>query len=136
MLADSHYCPMCGAVHGGEAEAEAIAEVAAVEEVSRADVEIARINADRDIRLARINAGVLDQERDAELAHAEGKAEGVVETLETLAPDPEPAPVVVEADPEPEPELVPEVPAPPVDDDHQDHEPRPPKSRGLGMWGG
>jgi len=122
---------MCGVHHEGEAETEAVAEVAAVEEITRADVEIARINADKEIRLAKIAAGIAESETQIEAAHAEGRAEGMQDALDAVAPDPEPvAPVIVDA-PEPDPEPVVDPLAPPVMDSSPEHEK--PKRSSHGM---
>jgi len=92
------YCSNCGAP---------VPEVAAVtdsedaaEAVVAADVEIARINADRDIRLAQIGAGVekhvATEYAGAEAAAAEAKAD-VLDDI--LAPDePPPGDVTIVVD--------------------------------------
>lgn len=104
------FCHNCGAEQPGTAAAAA--DVAEVAQASSAEVEIARIQADRDVTLARIQAKQAQPELEADLARAEGKAE-VLE--EIIAPPPVPEePIVVAAgdpaaDPEPEPEM--EVPA-------------------------
>lgn len=136
---DEHYCPMCGEHHAGEtpAEAEAAAVIETAAEITSAEVEIARINAKRDVDLARISAGMADAERDQELAHAEGVIDGMRDVVETVAPEPEPAP-------EPDPEVV-VVNAPEADADANaedappEHGSAPPeaepkRSRSLGMW--
>jgi hypothetical protein len=131
-LAD-HYCPYCGVGHGGESEQEAAPIVVEDNTVTPAEVEIARINADKEIRLAKIAAGVLDQERDEDLARAEGRAEGMAEAIDTLTPDPDPVPVMVDS-PAPEPEAEPDVaPPPPVSDVPASAEPTKPKRSAHGM---
>lgn len=102
------YCPTCGVDHHAEPPP---AETAADElaEVTAAEVRIAEINAQRDVQLAKIGAGIAESETVADLAHAEGVAEGQADVIETLAPEPEPEPEpVVIVDPgagaEPEPE--------------------------------
>ena len=100
------FCPECGTDHhAGERQ-----ESAAV----NAEVEIARVNAKRDIEVARINAGAIRTEVEAEVEIAEVEAVAGVEAAEAVAdalteivapPEPEPAPtIVVEPEPEPEPE--------------------------------
>lgn len=104
------YCAHCGnALPEGEAaEVHAEAEAIEVAEVASAEVRIAEINAERDIKLARISAGIIDAGRDTELARAEGKAEAFEEVLAPEPADaPEPQVVVVDA---------PAEDAPPVDD--------------------
>jgi hypothetical protein len=106
-----HYCPFCGEHHtDGQAETDAAAAVTVVDETTRADVEIEKIRAKKEITLARIAAGMVDAERDEELAHAVGVAEGLVDGIQggmpEPEPEPEPEPIVVEA-PEPEPEMPP-----------------------------
>lgn len=61
------YCPHCG---NPTEEAPATAEEAAVRTASRAEVEIAQINADRDIKLARISAGAAEHADDARVEEA------------------------------------------------------------------
>lgn len=124
-----HYCSVCGDGAHSMPRDEAQAEVETAAELTAAEVEIARINADRDIKLARINAGVIETEQVAELAHAEGKAEGMAEVIEAAAPEPE-QPPVIELPPAPEPEPEPEPMQPPPADESR--EPRPPaKPKGF-----
>lgn len=127
---DEHYCPICGKFHGGDAEAEAVAEIETAAEVTGAEVRIAEIQADRDVKLARINAGIIDAERDQDLARAEGKAEALGEVI-TPPPPPDPAPVIIDA-----PEAI-------ADDQADDAPPETEGSpapapaaatRGIGMW--
>lgn len=97
------YCSSCGAA---EPDAPAIIaenpEPEAAAELTRAEVEIAKIQAERDVKLARIGAGIDDASRDQALARAQGEA-GVLKDIIT----PDPAPVVV-TDPVPVPEPEPE----------------------------
>jgi hypothetical protein len=103
------YCTHCGNPVAEEtAEPDVVVEA---EHTESADVEIARITADRDVKIAKISAGMSDVEAAVDLAHAEGVAEGVVEAL---TPEPVAAapPVVVVNDdtegmPEPPPEAEP-----------------------------
>jgi|SRR5579859_1744029 len=115
------YCPDCGHIHpaGGaapEAEAEAIAAEEAAgaaegvaETVSTAEVEIARIQADRDVTLAKIEKGIIAQEIEARETENEVKAELLDDVL--APPEPEPVPVVVEEAPA---EEIPSEEPPPV----------------------
>ena len=70
------YCPDCGTPH------ECTAEGAAV----RADVQIAKINAERDVEIARLQSkavvSVAETEAEHSAEHSEGYAEGVQDTLE------------------------------------------------------
>lgn len=117
------YCQHCGnqiaeETEAVEAEAEvALAEARGIENVADREVEIARINAKRDVDLAKIQRGIVESEtvQEAEVATAEAAA--VVDVL-TPEPEPEPEPVVV-VDAEPQAEAVaddepPEVEAAPV----------------------
>lgn len=100
------YCAHCGNALPGESvpEVQAEAEAFEVAEVATAEVRIAEIQAERDIKLARINAGLIDAERDTELARAEGKAEAFEEVLSPEPAEPaEPEVVVVDAPADPEP---------------------------------
>ncbi len=113
------FCPECGIDHHAAERAEADAAKA---ETDRA-VEIARLETKRDIEVARINAGaataISETEAEADVARAEGIAEGMETVIDSAAPDaPEPGgdPIIVtEPAPEPEPESepVPDVPPPP-----------------------
>lgn len=126
-------CPDCGEKLDAH-ELHSAPPVA--EDVIRADVEIARINADRDIQLAKLAAKVaVDEElHEAELAaaHESGRADGIETGVEIVSPEPEPVP---EPMPAPDPVVivddVPEVPAPPAAEEHRE---RKPKKTGLGMW--
>lgn len=119
------YCAHCGnPLPEAEGPAEDVTIVEAPE-VNSAEVEIAKINADRDIRIARIGAGVVESEAVVELAHAEGVAEG----LETAVAPPEPPPaepvvVVDNNDEEPEPSIPPAEP-------EEHHERKPAKKSGF-----
>lgn len=106
------YCPECGQDHHAAdveteatvaveaVEAAAAGEVGAAAEISDAQVEIARINADRDISLARISAKMADAEAAAVVEQIEVAAElGEPEAEPGL--DAEPV-VVVDADAEAE----------------------------------
>lgn len=99
-----HYCTGCGQQHGGPArESE--------------EVKIAKINADRDIEVARLARGAAKIEAEAEVEVAELATEAAVEqtAIEAEAvvevgelpepePEPEPDPVIVEtAEPDEEP---------------------------------
>jgi hypothetical protein len=129
-----HCAAVATALHGAETAIEAESETK-VEEITDAAVEIARIEANRDISLAKINRGleekIAEESAAAELVEAETKAEVLETVVETLAPDPEPvpapAPVTVVNDNEPAPELAP----PPAEEKPEHHETR---KRGLGMW--
>jgi hypothetical protein len=96
----SHICPQCGLEHDFEAA------VVETEVAGEAAVEIATIEADRDIALARIAAKAEETEDQRRIAGLEGEMRGMREMLERLMPpepepEPEPVPVVVQADPEP-----------------------------------
>ncbi len=130
-------CPDCGLDHHPEV-IEAVAEVEAAEvlaegaegaahEEGKADVEVAKVEADRDVEVARINAKVEAGWQEARVAELEGKLSGMSEVLDRLvnpaAPEPAPEPVAVEPA-EDEPPAPEEKPAPPV----------PPK-KSKGWWG-
>jgi hypothetical protein len=101
-----HYCSACGEVHGGSAGKDPA-------------VEIAKINAERDIRVAELARGESKKFVEGQIEQTGIEASAAVEeavvkaeVLEELAePEPEPEPVVIvsnEAEggaaPEPEPE--------------------------------
>ena len=128
------FCSNCG--HPQDGSITAPAEVPESDEVR-----IARIQADRDVKVAQLAA---KQEREwnesreviaeteagaaVEVAVAEAEVIGTIIAAETAEPEAEPeplpAPVIVEAEPE-------ESDAPPV---VEPSEPREPRRRGLGMW--
>jgi hypothetical protein len=104
------------------------------------DVKIAKINADRDIRVAQLAHSDVHLETEAEVEQAEVIADAEVEQtaiqaeaiIETGLPDPEPEVPVVEApvivtEPEPEPE---DTGAPP------ETEPAPREEKSAGWWAG
>jgi hypothetical protein len=128
------FCPHCGG------EVDHLVETASpVEEAVSAEVEIARINAERDVKVAQIaarqdkdwnetHAEVAEIEADAEVAAAEATAEVIGEVIaaEGDAPAEEETDpvVVVEAPPEdPEPETAP----PPAEETT-------PKETSKGWW--
>ena len=101
------YCSHCGNPLAEEtAEPDVVVEA---ERTEKPDVEIARITADRDIKIAKIQARMSDTEDALEAEHALGVAEGVTEAL-TPEPTADAPPVVVVNDdasddsPEPPPE--------------------------------
>lgn len=135
-----HVCEGCGLVHdapGGPSES--------------AELAIARVNAERDVRIAELAAradrAVATTMAEAAVEMSENEADAIQDALadeeadEHVAdaisaaaagldigqpePAPDPGPVIVNA-----PEAINED-APPV---IEEHEPEPKKSRGLGMW--
>jgi hypothetical protein len=119
------YCIHCG--HELEHEpAAAEAEAEAAEKISSDEVQIEQIRANKEVAIAKIQARVTEHveevEQAAELAHAEGKAEGL-ETAIAPEPAPEPEPVVVvNDDPEPEPSI------PPAEPEHHEERKAPKKT--------
>lgn len=129
-------CPDCGLDHHPEA-AEAVAEVEAAEviaegaegaahEEARAGVEIAKVEGETAIELARIDAKVQAGWQEERIVRVEGELAGMREVLDRLTapsdPPPSPEPVAVEPAEE-EPPAPEEKPAPPA--------PKKPK----GWWG-
>jgi hypothetical protein len=111
----SHSCADCGYEHDGPI-VEPVVEVNP-EPVAAAEVEIARIQAERDVAVARIEGNVEKGWQEQKLTELEARLAGMAETLAALAPPaPEPVPVTV-AEPEPEPvaEPVGTEPPPPVE---------------------
>lgn len=137
------YCPHCG----GEVE-HAIEIASPVEEAVSAEVEIARINAERDVKVAQIQSRqdanwnetqveVAEVEAEAEVATAEATAEIIGEVLAAEGGEPEADPAAAEGgDPDPvvvveAPDPGPEVPAPP-----QLEETKPETKKSPGYWDG
>lgn len=126
------YCPECG--HEVAAQA--------ADDAAKSDVEIARINADRDVTIARLQSKAVREENDttehvaeteaaADVGVAEAQADGVEAAAEVISGDPEPEPdgepIVVEPLPEAEPE--PDAPPPPEAEHHHAAEKKSP-----GWW--
>lgn len=125
----THLCPECGLEHAVDVDQPIIA--IDPEPAAAAEVEIARIEADRDVAVARIGAKVEEGWQEQRIAELEGRLAGMQEIIEQLTPDPEPepVPVVIEA-PEPDPVTTePTTTAPPI------VEPEPAKKRkGNPFW--
>lgn len=121
-----HFCPYCGEHHGAMEEAPVAAEVVAdvSAEEAGAAVQIAEIEADRDIRLAKIAAAAEETHDETEVEVLRAEVRTLREMIEKIVPEPEPTtpePVIVAQEvpaPEPEPEM-------PKAEDR--HEPRAPK---------
>ena len=110
-----HDCPECGLAHE-DATPVAEPEPVVVETgPNENDVEIAAIEAETAVKVAKIEADAVDDDLRAEVENLRGEMRGMREMLERLAPpEPEPEPVVVPV-PEPAP-AEPEVAAPPEAD--------------------
>jgi hypothetical protein len=138
----ANYCPECGSpLQGAPGVIEAEAAVTEVAEVTASEVRIAEINAQKEITLARIQAGTFKDETVVELAveaaHAEGEADGLrealsppdrVDVVEEGSPEPVVAPVVISDD-----HSAPEVDSPPDSEEHE-HDTHARRKSGLGMW--
>ena len=97
-------CPTCGHEEVPVVEEQPLE---ATEAVTEASVEIARIEADRDVTLAKIGAKTDETIVESEIAQLRGELAGMRELLDRIAPKTEPVedapePVVV-VNPEPEP---------------------------------
>jgi hypothetical protein len=125
----------CACVPPSEIHTEAQAEADAVAEATSADVEIARIQGDTEIKLAQIAARQADPERDAEIEALRDEVRMLKELaappMMPVAPEPAPAPVTVVNDAPVEDSL------PKPEAEHRESEDRPKKSSGggLGFWG-
>ena len=120
----------CACVPPTEAHTDAQAEADAVAEVASADVEIAKIQGDTEIKLAQIAARQADPERDAEIAALRDE----VRTLkDLLAPPMMPVP---EPEPEPAPAPVTVVNDAPVEDSLPEPEHREPEDKPKKPGGG
>lgn len=133
------FCPGCGT------DLEAPFAAAAATEVGSDEVRIAKINADRDVEVARINASlqrseletaetIAEVEAEAQVATAEAEAEVIAAVISETGgqgdepDDPPPAPVIVDNDPPPD-----EPDAPPLAEPSEP-EPHAKRSVGLGVW--
>ena len=104
-----HECATCGHLHDFPETAEVLdvdtgGDAEATEEVAAAAVEIAEIEADRDIKLAKIDLERRQIELGEENAALRAELNAVRETVDALTAAAAPPPVIVA--PEPEPELV------------------------------
>lgn len=100
-----HNCPDCGIEHG-EPEPVIVEDNSdkAAEAVGDASVEVARIEADRDVAVAKIANRGLDEDTAALIAGLQAR----VDVLERASAPAEPEPLVIPVpEPEPEPEPVP-----------------------------
>lgn len=130
-----HSCPDCGLAHEAPGPPP-----------TNPEVEIARIQAERDVKVAQLanrqehdwnetRVEVAEIEGDAQVATAEAEAAVIGEILNAEGADPagpEPIPIVVDGDPEPEPEPEPDVPPPPAAEESAP----PAAKRPSGMWAG
>jgi len=81
-----------------------VEEAPDMEPAAEAAVEVARIEAKRDVDVAKIEARVEDDEMVLRMAALEGEIKGMRELLDRVAPpepepEPEPEPVIVEPEP-------------------------------------
>lgn len=123
-----HYCTGCGQVHGGQTATDP-------------SVEIARINAERDVQVAKLQARQQRDYNETAVAVAEvegdaqvGSAEAMAEVIAAETPEPEPVIVTVEAEEE-EPEIEELVGDEPPENDGTPVNPVPEKKKRSGWWG-
>ncbi len=108
----THACPDCGLGHEPAIVEEPV--VVDVEPAADAAVQIAAIEADRDVTIARVHAKTEEAWQESRVAELEGRLAGMAETLERLTPpEPEPVPVVIAEPPAPEPIVAEPVAEPP-----------------------
>ena len=139
-MSDWNYCPGCGTHLRAEVEEAELHETEAqTEEITDAAVRIAEIEANRDVAVAKIQAGITEHiagaEQAAELAHAEGKAEGLEEALAPAVTEDAANPSVVIVDaPDAESEDTPV--APPSAEEHSEPHEHKQSSYGNRGWFG
>ena len=131
-MVDNHTHDADGNVIVADAPTE-VEIIEAPETVSN-DVEIAKINADKEIQLAKIAARQVEPDLEVALAAALAEIEAL--KLAMTPPEPaveeSPAPIVLEA-PEPsESQEEASLPEPEIGQEHQDHKKH--KPVGLGVW--
>ena len=129
----THVCQGCGLEHEDVTEpAEPV--IVDTEPIADANVQVAEIEANRDVTIARIQAKSEEAWQESRVAQLEAELTGMRETLARLAPpapepDPDPEPVVIMDDPEPEPVTEEPTAVPPTP------EPAPPKpKKGNAFW--
>jgi hypothetical protein len=129
---EHHHDPLDGHVIS-EVHGEAEAETAAVELETHAAVEIAQIEADKEIQLTKLAVKAEESHDETEVESLRAEIRGMRETLDRLIP-----PVPAEAESAPEPIVVNDAPveAEPTDLPEAEHHREPPKPRktSLGMW--
>jgi hypothetical protein len=139
----SDYCPECiaaiHAMHGGE---HADSPEEAAEKIARSEadalVEVAEIEARRDIELAKLSVGMVEQEQEVELAVAEAELEVVSDALEaeTAPEETEDSPAVVTVVATGDEQQSDDTELPPADESEPESEPvTESKSRGYGNPG-
>ena len=136
----NNFCPDCGAPQDGSPRA--------VAEVEDAAVRIARLECERDVEVARINASVARSgmateeavvEMETEVAPAVAAAEAAVLGAVLGAQEPaetEEAPDTVVVDEAPDAVVVEDDAPPPAETVEGSEPPEPASKRGIGMWGG
>lgn len=110
------------------------ADVATEAVAADATVQVAQIEANRDVTIAKLAAKTEVEVEESRVAQLEAEIRGMLEILSQIVP-PAPEPVE-ESAPAPEPVVVdapaPEVEAPPAAEEHRESKPKP--KRGLGAW--
>jgi predicted nucleic acid-binding Zn-ribbon protein len=133
------YCPDCGEQVHSCAPSEAGTEAKAVRQMSEAEIEIARINARRDVTLAKIAAGQTDAEVEGDLAVAEVLAETVVAEAaaeEEQAEEASPVVIVDSGSGEPAADPDAELAPPPAEHHHHEEKERGSAGYGSSAWFG
>jgi hypothetical protein len=116
---DNHYHDETGAMVLVE-PSPAAEDLAATEAVTSAEVEIARINADKEIALAKLANRQVEPELEAQLAAALAELDALRALVAPPEPEPEPEPVVIVQEPEAAPEPAEDsLPAPEPVEDHK-----------------
>ena len=126
----THQCPDCGLEHQVDVPEPVIVDA---EPAADAVVQVAQIEADRDVTIARLGAKTEQGWQEQRIAELEGQLTGMQEMLARLnppEPEPEPVPVVVQ-EPEPEPVVEEPVAAPPPIVEEQPKKTK----RGNPWWG-
>jgi len=117
-----HNCPDCGIEHEAPEPEVLVEEAVDVEPIADANVEVARIEAERDVTIAKISAKMEERHDETEIEVLRAELRALRDLITPPEPEPEPTPVVIE---EPEPVPV-EEEMPPRE---ERHEPKAPASK-------
>lgn len=117
-----HNCPDCG--HDDQPDVTIVEDASAEDNVTDAQVEIARLETERDVEIAKLANKGINEETAAIIAGLQARID-VLESSRLPDAVPDAVPVVIDA-PDPEPEAE-EVPPPPAE--HEPSETEKPKSK-------
>ena len=116
-----HACADCGIEHEAPEPEVLVEEAVDVEPIADANVEVARIEAERDVTIAKISAKMEEKHDETEIEVLRAEIRALRDLIAPPVPEPEPAPVVIEEEPAPVEEEIPPR--------EERHEPKAPASK-------